>query len=151
MPNRLWHPHVTVAALIFQDNQFLLVEEETDAGVRLNQPAGHLEPGESLIEAVARECLEETGYHFRPTALVGIYQWTRPAGDITYLRFAFAGDLLEHEPDRPLDSGIIAPCWLTLDAIRASQERHRSPMVLRCVEDYLERIHLPLDSVVHYA
>jgi len=166
MPNRLWHPHVTVAALIFQDNQFLLVEEETYAGVRLNQPAGHLEAGESLIDAVARECLEETGYHFRPTALVGIYQWTQtqwtqtqstqpqktqPASGITYLRFAFAGDLLEHEPDRPLDSVIIAPCWLTPDAIRASQERHRNPLVLRCVEDYLAGHRLPLTAITHYA
>ncbi|MDR1848789.1 MAG: NUDIX hydrolase [Zoogloeaceae bacterium] len=151
MSNHIWHPHVTVAALAFQDNQFLLVEEEIRASIYLNQPAGHLEPGESLIEAVARECLEETGYHFRPTALVGIYQWALPAEDITYLRFSFAGDVLKHEPDRPLDHGIIAPRWLTLEAIRASKERHRSPMVLRCVEDYLAGHRLPLTTITHYA
>jgi len=146
----IWKPNVTVAALVMQDDRFLLVEEETDSGIRFNQPAGHLEEGESLLEAVVRECLEETGYHFRPTALVGIYHWRLPAGDTTYLRFAFAGDLAGHEPERPLDSGIIAPHWLSLEAIRALIEKHRNPLVLRCCEDYLAGRRLPLEAIVHY-
>src|SRR6185369_17877102 len=94
-----WKPNVTVAAVVERDGRFLLVEEETAEGVRFNQPAGHLEEGESLLEAVAREALEETRYRFRPTALVGIYQWPRPQGDITYLRFAFAGEILGEDVD----------------------------------------------------
>ena len=90
--NRIWKPNVTVAALIEREGRFLLVEEETEDGLRFNQPAGHLDEGESLLAACAREALEETAWHFRPTALVGIYQWTRPQGDITYLRFAFSGE-----------------------------------------------------------
>ncbi|MDR0233279.1 MAG: NUDIX hydrolase [Zoogloeaceae bacterium] len=146
----IWKPNVTVAALAVQEGKFLLVEEETDTGIRFNQPAGHLEEGESLVDAVARECLEETGYRFRPTALVGIYLWSRPSGDITYLRFAFAGDVIGHEPDRPLDSGVLAPHWLTPEAIRASTGKHRSPLILRCVEDYLAGRRFPLDILVHY-
>jgi 8-oxo-dGTP pyrophosphatase MutT (NUDIX family) len=107
--NRVWKPNVTVAALIEREGRFLLVEEETEDGVRFNQPAGHLDQGESLIAACAREALEETAWSFRPTALVGIYQWPRPQGDITYLRFAFSGEVGEHELGRALDVGIL-PC-----------------------------------------
>lgn len=151
MSERPWKPHVTVAAVVERDGKFLLVEEETDAGIRLNQPAGHLEAGESLPAAAVRECLEETGYHFRPRHLIGVYLWPRPDGSLTYLRFAFGGELIGHDPERPLDSGIIAPRWLSLAELRAQPERHRSPLILRCIEDHLAGRRAPLDLLVHYA
>jgi 8-oxo-dGTP pyrophosphatase MutT (NUDIX family) len=150
MIERAWKPNVTVAAVVLRDGKFLLVEEETESGIRFNQPAGHLEQGESLLQAVSRECLEETGYHFQPRFLLGIYQWPRPAGDITYLRFAFTGELTAYEPERPLDTGIIAPRWLTIEEMRASTARHRSPLILRCAEDCLAGRRLPLDTIAHY-
>ncbi|MGA9394211.1 MAG: NUDIX hydrolase [Azonexus sp.] len=146
----VWKPNVTVAAVVQRDGKFLLVEEETDAGLAFNQPAGHLEPGESLVAAVEREVLEETAYHFKPTHLVGIYNWRHPAKDLTYLRFAFAGELRGWEAERKLDDGIVGARWLTLDELRATQERHRSPLVLRCIEDHLAGKSYPLDLLVHY-
>ncbi|MBU1366119.1 MAG: NUDIX hydrolase [Gammaproteobacteria bacterium] len=147
----VWKPHVTVAAVVQRDGKFLLVEEETEAGLAFNQPAGHLEEGESLIEAVAREALEETAYHFKPTHLVGIYNWKHPAkDDKTYLRFAFAGDLRGYEAGRQLDDGIVAARWLTLDEVKATQARHRSPLILRCIEDFIAGKQFPLDLLVHY-
>jgi 8-oxo-dGTP pyrophosphatase MutT (NUDIX family) len=146
----IWKPNVVVAALVQQDNRFLLVEEETTEGVRLNQPAGHWEEHETLLEAVKREALEETAYHFEPAALLGIYRWKPPGKDYTYLRFAFTGALTGQEPDRPLDLGIIRPLWLSLEEIRATQARHRSPLVLRCVEDYLAGKSYPLDLLCHF-
>lgn len=150
MSAHVWKPHVTVAAVVQRDGKFLLVEEETDVGVRFNQPAGHLEAGESLHAAVVRECLEETGYQFAPSHLLGIYQWPRPDGQLTYLRFAFVGEVHGYDPERPLDAGIIAPRWLSLEEVRATAERHRSPLVLRCVEDCLAGRRLPLDAITHY-
>ena len=120
----VWKPNVTVAAVIEQDGRFLLVEEETEDGLRFNQPAGHLECREALVDAVVREALEETGYHFVPRFLVGIYSWRNEARDVTYLRFAFGGDIAGHEPDRRLDDGIVAARWLTPQEIRASADRH---------------------------
>ena len=146
-----WKPHVTVAAVIERDGQFLLVEEETDDGIRFNQPAGHLECGEALTEAVIREVLEETAYHFVPKALIGIYNWRNEAKDITYLRFAFAGEIVSHEAGRSLDQGIIAARWLSLDEIRALQNRHRSPLIMRCIEDWQAGKRYPLDLITHYA
>lgn len=147
----VWKPHVTVAAVVYRDGKFLLVEEETEAGLAFNQPAGHLEEDEPLVDAVVREALEETAYHFRPTHLVGIYHWKHPTKeDTTYLRFAFAGELRGFEADRKLDEGIVAARWLTLDEVRATQERHRSPLILRCCEDLLAGKHYPLDLLVHY-
>jgi 8-oxo-dGTP pyrophosphatase MutT (NUDIX family) len=148
--NRIWKPNVTVAALIEREGRFLLVEEETDGGLRFNQPAGHLDEGESLVAACARETLEETAWGFAPTALVGIYQWPRPQGDLTYLRFAFSGDLGEHEAGRVLDDGILRAVWMTPDEIRANAERHRSPLVWQCVTDYLAGKRFPLELVRHY-
>ena len=146
----IWKPNVTVAAVVFRDGKFLLVEEETEAGLAFNQPAGHLEPGEALVDAVVREALEETAYHFKPTHLVGIYHWKHPAKDITYLRFAFAGELRGYEAGRPLDDGIVGARWLTHDEVRATQARHRSPLILRCCEDYLAGRRYPLELLVHY-
>ena len=148
--NRIWKPNVTVAALIEREGRFLLVEEETEDGLRLNQPAGHLDQGESLVTACAREALEETAWTFRPTALVGIYQWPRPQGGITYLRFAFSGELGAHEEGRALDAGIRRALWMTPDEIGASVERHRSPLVGQCVSDYLGGWRFPLELLRHY-
>lgn len=146
----VWKPNVTVAAVIRRDGRFLLVEEETDAGLCFNQPAGHLECGESLVDAVVREALEETAYHFRPTHLVGVYNWRHPTKDVTYLRFAFGGEVLGFDASRKLDEGIVAARWLTLDEIRNSVSRHRSPLILRCIEDSLAGKAYPLDLITHY-
>ena len=146
----IWKPNVTVAAVVERDGCFLLVEEETTDGVRFNQPAGHLDEGESLIAACVRETLEETAYAFEPTTLVGIYQWPRPQGDLTYLRFAFAGKVGAHDPARRLDDGILRAVWLTLDEIEACVARHRSPLVLQCIHDYLAGRRFPLDIIRHH-
>lgn len=147
---RIWKPNVTVAAVVERDGRFLVVEEETDDGLRFNQPAGHLDRGESLVNAAAREALEETAHVFRPEFLVGIYQWPRPAGDITYLRFAFGGSVTGFDPERKLDTGIVRAVWLTLEELRATRERHRSPLILQCCEDYMAGRHYPLDLIRHY-
>ena len=146
----IWKPNVTVAAIIEQDGKFLLVEEHTTQGVRFNQPAGHLESNESLLAAVAREALEETAYEFEPQHLIGIYRWHASQSDTTYLRFAFTGRTLAHHPQQALDEGIIRAVWMTPEEIRASQTRHRSPLVLRCVEDYLSGKRYPLELLIHY-
>ncbi|MDO8959176.1 MAG: NUDIX hydrolase [Rhodocyclaceae bacterium] len=146
----IWKPHVTVAAVVEQDGRFLLVEEETAEGVRFNQPAGHLDDGESLVAACIREVLEETAREFTPTGLVGIYQWPRPQGDLTYLRFAFAGKVGARDTARRLDDGILRAVWMTSDEIAACRERHRSPLVLQCVHDYLAGRNFPLDVIKHY-
>ncbi len=150
MEHRAWKPNVTVAALIEREGRFLLVEEETDDGLRFNQPAGHLDQGESLIDACAREAVEETAWSFKPTALVGVYQWPRPQGDITYLRFAFCGELGQHHPERTLDVGIVRAVWMTPEEIRASTDRHRSPLIWQCVADYLAGRRYPLELITHY-
>ena len=142
---------VTVAAVIEQGGRFLLVEEETADGLRLNQPAGHLEPDESIMAGAARETLEETAYHFVPRALVGVYRWRYAASGVVYVRFAFAGELGAHEPDRPLDEGILRALWLTPEELRSEADRHRSPLVMRCVEDYLTGRRYPLDLLVQYS
>jgi 8-oxo-dGTP pyrophosphatase MutT (NUDIX family) len=145
----LWKPNVTVAAVIEREGRFLLVEEETDDGLMLNQPAGHLEASESLVEGAARETLEETAYEFTPEYLVGVYRWRHPDRDVTYLRFAFAGWLGTHHPERALDTGIVRSLWMTVAEVRASRSRHRSPLVVRCVEDYQRGARAPLDLLVH--
>ena len=141
-------PAVTVATVVARDGAFLLVEETTRAGVRFNQPAGHLEPGETLIDAAVRETLEETGHHVRPVALVGIYRWQAPETGATFLRFAYAADVLGHDRERPLDEGILRTHWLTYEALVGCRERHRSPLVLRCVDDFRAGRRHPADLVV---
>jgi 8-oxo-dGTP pyrophosphatase MutT (NUDIX family) len=144
-----WKPSVTVAAVIERDGRYLLVEEHTPEGLRLNNPAGHLDPGESPADGVAREALEETAHRFTPTALVGVYlsRFQRGDEDITYLRLAFCGALGEAEPGRALDHGIVRTLWMTPQEIRDSAARHRSPLVLRCLEDHLAGRRFPLDLV----
>ena len=146
-----WKPSVTVAAVIEQDGRFLLVEEHTADGLRLNNPAGHLEARESLLQAVVRETLEVTARPFTPTALVGVYlsRFQRPATgeDVTYVRFAFCGTVAEPLPGRALDTGIVRTLWLTPTQLQAEAARHRSPLVLQCMEDYLRGQRYPMDLV----
>ena len=149
MTERVWKPNVTIAAIIEREGKFLLVEEETDDGLKLNQPAGHLEANESLVEGAVRETMEETAYEFTPEYVVGVYRWRNPARKVTYLRFAFAGTLGAHHPDRVLDKGIVRALWMTAAEVRASHGRHRSPLVVRCVEDYQRGARAPLDLLVH--
>ncbi|MDO4706304.1 MAG: NUDIX hydrolase [Comamonadaceae bacterium] len=146
-----WKPNVTVAAVIEQQGRFLLVEEDTRDGLRLNTPAGHLDPGEGLLDACRREVREETAYDFAPMELVGIYlNRFCPSGageDLTYLRFTFCGQLGRHFPEQALDTGIVRTLWLSLEQLQASRERHRSPVVLRCVQDYLAGRRYPAAAV----
>lgn len=147
-----WKPSVTVAAIIERDGRYLLVEEGTPEGLRLNNPAGHLDPGESPDQGVVRETLEETAFHFQPSALVGIYmsrfQRESTGEDVTYLRFAYTGKLGHLEDGRALDQGIVRTLWLTPAEIQASIERHRSPLVWRCVQDHLRGQRFPLETVM---
>ena len=140
-------PHVTVAAIVERDGRYLLVEEHTAQGLRLNNPAGHLEPGEDLLRAVVRETLEETAHAFRPTALLGVYQSHGMRGDaaVHYVRFAFTGELGARDASRALDRGIVRTLWMSLDELRASRERHRSPSVLQCALDHATGRRWPLD------
>ncbi len=146
-----WKPNVTVAAVIERDGLFLLVEEETSDGLLLNNPAGHLDPGESPLQAVIRETLEETACGFTPTGFLGMYmsrfRRTRTGEDTTYLRLAFVGDVGEADPALALDEGIVRTVWMTADEIRACPERHRSPLVVECLESYLAGQRFPLDIV----
>jgi ADP-ribose pyrophosphatase YjhB (NUDIX family) len=146
-----WKPNVTVAAVIERDGRFLLVEEHTADGLRLNNPAGHLDCGETPVQACRRETMEETTHAFEPTALVGIYlsrQQKSDGSDITYMRFAFCGELGAADTSRPLDHGIVRTAWMTLEEVRASVARHRSPMVLKCIADFLAGRRYPLELVV---
>ena len=157
---RLFQPSVTVAAVIARRGdddrtRYLLVEEETPEGLRLNNPAGHLDPGESPLEGAVREALEETARRFTPEALLGVYlsrvRRATSGEDVTYVRLAFAGTAGEPEPGRALDEGIVRTLWLTLDELRASAARHRSPLVLACVEDHARGRRFPLDLVTTHA
>ncbi len=148
--DEIWKPNVTVASVIERDGKFLLVEEETQHGVLYNQPAGHLECDESLVAAVVRETLEETAHHFVPRALLGVYHYYYEPSGTTYLRFAFVGDSTGHDPQRGLDAGIIRTVWLTPDEIRSNRGRLRTPLVEKCVDDYLAGRHYPLELLKHY-
>jgi ADP-ribose pyrophosphatase YjhB (NUDIX family) len=143
----VWKPHVTVAAVIEQDNRFLLVEEETPRGLQFNQPAGHFEKNEDLIAAVKREVKEETAWHFEPEHLISIQLWRRNPEFPTFLRICFSGRCHGHDPDHPLDDGIVATHWLTRDEIAANQHRLRSPLVLISVDEYLSGHRYPLSLI----
>lgn len=147
-PKVRWKPNVTVAALIERDGRFLLVEEETSDGLLLNNPAGHLDPGESPVQGVIRETLEETTCTFEPEGFLGMFmsrfRRTRTGEDITYLRLAFFGSVSDADPALELDEGIVRAVWMTADEIRACPERHRSPLVLECLEAYLAGERYPL-------
>ena len=144
-----WKPGVTVAAVIERDGRFLLIEEAEEGRRVYNQPAGHWEPGETLVGACVRETLEESAHRFMPTALVGIYHWRHPSGT-DYLRLAFCGDCDGEVPGRALDPAILGTAWLTADELRvAGPARQRSPLVLRCIEDYLAGRRYPLEILAH--
>ncbi len=148
--SEIWKPSVTVAAVIERNGSFLLVEEETSDGIRFNQPAGHLEPNESLVDAVTRETLEEAAFDFSPSALVGMYMSrylsSRTGQEVTYLRFAFSGEL-GRAHDRALDYGILRTVWMTRDELLECENKHRSPLVLRCIDDYLAGKRAPLSVI----
>lgn len=140
----VWTPHMTVAAIVERDGRFLVVEEIADGSRVYNQPAGHLEPNERLVDAVAREVLEEARAHFVPEAVVGLYRWVNPGNGETHVRVAFAGRIDDTEPGRALDDPIIAAHWLSYDDLAAQRERLRSPLVLGCIDDYLRGCRYPL-------
>jgi 8-oxo-dGTP pyrophosphatase MutT (NUDIX family) len=144
-------PSVTVAAVIEQAGKFLVVEEIYDGRRVLNQPAGHLDPGESLVSACAREVMEETAHRFEPTALIGIYRWYYAPRDITFLRFAFAGELRGVEAGRALDKEIIAAHWMSRDELVARSAELRTPLVLQCLDDYLAGRRYPLELLIDHA
>jgi 8-oxo-dGTP pyrophosphatase MutT (NUDIX family) len=140
----VWKPHVTVAALIERDQRFLFVEEHTPNGLQFNQPAGHLEPNEDFITAVKREVYEESAWQFEPEYLVAIQLWRKTPEHPTFLRLCFAGQCHSHEPDKSLDTGIVATHWLSRDQIAAESHRLRSPLVLLSVDEYLSGQRHPL-------
>ncbi len=149
MSAAVWTPRVTVAAMMVVGERFCLVEEAVGGELVYNQPAGHWERGETLPEACAREVLEETAHLFRPTHLLGVYRWHHGPADATFLRFAFGGDVLGAEPGRVPDREIRRVLWLTADEVRALGPRHRSPLVLACLEDHLAGRRYPLDLLRH--
>jgi len=140
---------VTVAALAERAGRFLVVEESIGGKLVLNQPAGHLEPGETLVQAVARETREETAWRFAPQALLGVYLWQPVQGTTAFLRFAFAGTVSDHDAAQSLDAGIVRTHWLTRAELAAREAQLRTPLVLRCVDDYLSGRRLPLDAIAH--
>ncbi|MES2670180.1 MAG: NUDIX hydrolase [Pseudomonadota bacterium] len=146
---RFWQPDVTVATVVVADGRLLCVEERVNGRLVINQPAGHLEPDESLLEAALRETREETGWDVRLTAFLGAYQWKAPETERHYLRFAFAAEPERHDPARPLDDGIVQALWLTPDELLAQRERHRSPLVWQVVADHLAGHRSPLSVLQH--
>ena len=148
-----WKPSVTVAAVIERNGRFLLVEEQDRGGGDpvYSQPAGHWEPGETLAQACAREVLEESAHCFEPKHIVGVYRWSRPQNNVTYLRFTFCGETHGLDKERSLDRGILRAVWLLPEEIRRLGARHRSPLVWRSVEDYLAGRRYPLDLITHIA
>ena len=143
-----WKPHATVAAIIERDNKFLMVEELIRGERLFNQPAGHLDPDESLLDAAIRETREETAWNFTPEAITGIYRWKHPVSGKTFLRVAFCGPCDDHQAEQTLDDGIIHAVWMTRDEIVAQKNHLRSPMVIDCIDDYLAGKRFPLDLLI---
>jgi 8-oxo-dGTP pyrophosphatase MutT (NUDIX family) len=146
----IWKPNVTVAAIVENEGRYLLVEEQTSNGILFNQPAGHLEPDESIIQGAIRETLEETGYTFVPQWVLGVYRWHSHADNTVFLRFAFTGTVAGHDPGRALDAGILSAGWFGVDEIREMAYCHRSPLVMRCIDDHLAGKRYPLEILTHY-
>jgi 8-oxo-dGTP pyrophosphatase MutT (NUDIX family) len=146
----LWQPHIVVAAVVEREGRFLFVEEMIAGERRINQPAGHWEPGETLFEGVKREALEETGWDVEPTGFLGVYAWQPPSLPYPFVRFAFVAQAVLHHPERPLDEGILRAVWLTPEELRARADEHRGPAVMGCIDDYRAgRVH-PLSLVQHF-
>jgi 8-oxo-dGTP pyrophosphatase MutT (NUDIX family) len=148
---RFWQPDVTVATVVVSEGRLLCVEERADGRLVINQPAGHLEPDESLAEAALRETREETGWDVRLTAFLGAYQWKAEETGRHYLRFAFAAEPERHDPSRVLDDGIVQALWLTPDELLARRDQHRSPLVWQVVADHLAGQRTPLSVLQHLA
>lgn len=144
-----WTPHATVATLVHKDGKFLVVEELSHGNTVFNQPAGHIEKDETIQAAALRETQEETGWKIKLTGFIGIYTYTAPQNGVCYYRFCFAGEAVEHVSET-LDADIIAAHWLTLDEIRNLGSKLRSPLVIKCFEDYYEKQHLPLETIFEY-
>lgn len=140
-------PHVTVAAIAEHNGAFLMIEEQVGGRLVINQPAGHLDDAESLVDAVIRETLEETGWHFRPEAVTGLYRWRNDDNGKTFIRVTFCGQCGRHEPERPLDDGIQRALWMSYDEITSNAKALRSPLVVRCLNDYLSGARFPLTVV----
>jgi len=145
-----WKPNVTVAAVIERNQKFLLVEENADDHIVFNQPAGHLEKDETLVEAVKREVQEETAWEFIPKSIVGVYLYPNQHSDITYLRLCFSGTCEKYHPDQILDEGIIQAVWFSQEEIKQNMDRMRSPMVPKCINDYLSGKSYPLELLNHF-
>jgi 8-oxo-dGTP pyrophosphatase MutT (NUDIX family) len=141
----IWKPHATVAAIIERDGKFLMVEELINGRHVFNQPAGHLDPDESLLQAAIRETREETAWLFVAEAVTGIYLWKHPDNGKTFLRFAFCGQCSDHDPEQTLDDGILQAVWMSRDELIARQQNLRSPMVMECIDDYIAGKRYPLD------
>jgi len=144
-----WRPDLTVASIVQRDDRFLIVEERISERLVFNQPAGHVEDGESIIAATIRETLEETAWHFVPRHLLGVYLWRNPNTGRSFLRVALSGDVDGHDPQRRLDRGIVAAHWMTREQLLAQSARLRSPLVLRCIDDHLAGHQHDLDALTH--
>lgn len=142
-----WSPHVTVAAIIERNGKFLLVEENIDGDIVYNQPAGHLEANETLVEAVIREVQEETAWDFEPTAIIGLYRMHLENKNVTYLRVCFSGTVNNHQAEQALDDGIIGTTWMDMDEIESNKHSLRSPLVLECINDYLAGQTFPIAMI----
>jgi 8-oxo-dGTP pyrophosphatase MutT (NUDIX family) len=142
-------PEITVAAVTETDGRFLVVEERINRRLVFNQPAGHVEQGETLLAAVVREVREETAWGFQPEALIGVYLWRNPNSGRSTMRFTFTGSVADHDAKQPLDRGIVSTHWLSRTDLLEREQRLRSPLVLRCIEDYLSGTRLPLDPVAN--
>lgn len=145
-----WTPHVTVATIVEKDGRFLIVEEWSGDQLVYNQPAGHVEPNETFTNAAVREALEETGWDVELSHISGIYVCASSRSDVTYQRICYAAKTIKHNPNRLLDAGIERAVWLTLDELKAQPDKHRSPVVVQCIEDYIAGKHYPIDLVWHY-
>lgn len=144
-----WQPHIVVAAVVEREGRYLIVEEFINGELRLNQPAGHWEPGETLIEGVVRETIEESGWDIQATGFLGTYVWQPDSLPYPFVRFAFVAEALRHHPERPLDAGIVRALWMTREELQERREIHRGPSVLQCIEDYEAGRVYPLASVQH--
>ena len=140
--------HITVATIVERNGKFLMVEEESRGRKVINQPAGHVENGETLVDAAIRETFEETGWHIQISHVVSLYRWRLPESGETYFRIAFSGRLCEYDSDQQLDHGILRIIWMSPEELQQESDRLRSPMVMRCVEDYLAGIRYPVELIV---
>lgn len=144
-----WNPHIVVAAIVEREGRFLIVEETIEGQLLLNQPAGHWEQGETLIEGVKRETLEESAWDIEPTGVLGLYEWQPPDLNYPFVRIAFVAKALQHHPERALDDGIVRALWMTREELARDSMRTRSPSVERCVDDYLAGRIYPLSLITH--